>query len=211
MSGGLIRRLRSNERLYVASIRLRMAYKRRRYGLRHVHRTFLMNGHSWVSRDLVAHEYSFINMQCVIGPGVELGPYVMLGPRVAIAGADHVLDKAGMPIIFAGRPPYRKTVLEADSWVGFGAILMAGVRIGRGAVVAAGAVITKDVPPYEIHGGVPGRRIGDRFPDPGDRERHEEMLRQPPQKWGTYCQPLRAEEPTTRPEAGDQETLAGPT
>ena len=128
MSRALLRRLRSLEWLYVARLRLRMMYKRRRYGLRHVHRTFLMNGHSRISRDLIADEYSFINEQCYIGPGVELGPYVMLGPRVAVAGADHVLDKAGTPIIFAGRPPYAKTVLEADSWIGSGAILMAGVR-----------------------------------------------------------------------------------
>ncbi|MDY7108279.1 MAG: DapH/DapD/GlmU-related protein [Planctomycetota bacterium] len=188
----LLRRLRSVEWLYVARIRARMMYKRRRYGLRRVHRTFLMNGHSVVSRDLIAHEYSFINEQCYIGPGVELGPYVMLGPRVAVAGADHVMDKAGTPIIFAGRPPYQRTVLEADSWVGFGAILMAGVRIGRGAVVAAGAVITRDVPPYEIHGGVPGRKIGERFPDPADRARHEQMLRRPPER-GRYCQPLPAD------------------
>jgi len=192
MFRALRRWLRSFEWIYLAWMRARMFYKRQRHGLKSVHPTFLMRGRSRISRDLIAHEYSFINDQCAIGPGVELGPYVMLGPRVAIAGADHVLDKAGTPIIFAGRPPFKKTVLEADSWVGFGAILMAGVRIGRGAVVAAGAVITKDVPPYEIHAGVPGRKIGQRFPDPADRARHEEMLRQPPRR-GRYCAPLGGE------------------
>ena len=157
-----------------------MALKRRRYGLRHVHPTFYMSGASVVARDLVAHEYAFINAGCHIGPAVELGPYVMFGPRVAVVGGDHVFDRPGTPIIFAGRPALPRTVIEADAWVGYGAVILAGVRIGRGAIVAAGAVVTKDVPPYEIHGGVPARRIGTRFEDPADRARHDAMLDAPP-------------------------------
>jgi acetyltransferase-like isoleucine patch superfamily enzyme len=157
-----------------------MAVKRRRYGLRNVHSTFYMAGRSDVSGDLVAHEYSFINQGCYVGPRVELGRYVMLGPRVAIVGGDHRFDRPGVPMVFAGRPPLDRTVLEADVWVGFGAVLRAGVRIGRGAIVAAGAVVTRDVPPYEVHGGVPARKIGERFPDPADRARHDAMLDGPP-------------------------------
>jgi acetyltransferase-like isoleucine patch superfamily enzyme len=182
-------RLRRFERLRWFYRRALMAAKRWRYGLRHVHPTFYMSGASVVARDLVAHEYAFINEGCHIGPAVELGPYVMFGPRVAVVGGDHVFDRPGTPIIFSGRPPLPRTVIDADAWVGHGAIILAGVRIGRGAIIAAGAVVTKDVPPYEIHGGVPARRIGTRFEDPADRERHDTMLDAPPRA-GLLAGPL---------------------
>lgn len=178
--------LRSNRRLYLFLRGLRMRYRRWHYGLRQVHPTFYAAAGCHISRDLVAKEYSFINLGCVIGPKVELGPYVMLGPRVAIVGGDHVFNTPGVPIIFSGRPELRPTILEADAWVGFGAIIIAGVHIGRGAIIAAGAVVTKDVPAYEIHGGVPAHKIGERFPDPEARAKHDRMLAAPPQQ-GAFC------------------------
>ena len=57
----------------------------------------------------------------------------------------------------------KKTVIGNDVWVGKNAIIMAGVRIGNGAVIGSGAVVTKDVPPYAIVGGVPARIIKYRF------------------------------------------------
>ena len=183
---GLSTRLRRNPRLYLLLRSMRMRIRRWRYGLKHVHPTFYAAAGCFISRDLVAHEYSFINMGCMVGPKVELGPYVMLGPRVSIVGGDHLYDQAGTPTIFSGRPELKPTIIEADAWIGFGAILIAGVRVGRGAIVAAGAVVTKDIPPYEIHGGVPARKIGDRFANPDDRARHDEMLARPPQM-GQFC------------------------
>ena len=54
-------------------------------------------------------------------------------------------------------------VIDDDVWIGYGATIMSGVHIGQGAVVAAGAVVTKDVPPYAIVGGVPAKIIKYRF------------------------------------------------
>ena len=139
-----------------------------------------------MSRDLVAHEYSFINMGCVLGPKVELGRYVMLGPYVSVVGNDHVTSKAGVPIIFSGRPPQKQTFVEDDAWIGFGTIIVAGVRIGRGAIVGAGSVVTKDVPPYEIHAGVPAKKIGERFANETQRLKHDAML-DGPIVAGQYC------------------------
>jgi len=79
-------------------------------------------------------------------------------------------------MFFSDRPETPETVIEADAWIGFGTIVMQGIRVGRGSVVAAGSVVTKDVPPYEIWGGVPARKIRDRFTDPRDREAHDRML-----------------------------------
>ena len=166
-----------------------MTYHRWRFGLKHVHSTFYMARGCLVASDLEASEYSFVNRGCIVGPKVKLGRYAMLGPNVAIVGNDHVTFKPGTPMIFSGRPVLKETVVEDDVWVGFGAIIMAGVRIGRGAIIGAGSVVTKSVPAYEIHAGVPARKIGERFPLEADRLRHDAML-EAPVVAGQYCPPL---------------------
>lgn len=163
-----------------------MAYRRWRFGLNEVHPTFYMARRCLVFSDLVAREYSFMNIGCVVGPKVTLGRYAMLAPYVAIVGQDHVFAKPGVPIIFSGRPAYPETIIEDDAWIGFGAIVMAGVRIGKGAIVGAGAVVTKDVASYEIHAGVPARKIGDRFVSEADKLVHNAMLEGPVYK-GEFC------------------------
>ena len=60
--------------------------------------------------------------------------------------------------------------------LGANALIMPGVTIGDGVIVAAGAVVTKDVEPYSIYGGVPARKIKDRFSNPDDIIKHKEML-----------------------------------
>jgi acetyltransferase-like isoleucine patch superfamily enzyme len=159
-----------------------MLFKRWRYRLKHVDPTFHMSGYSRLYPDFKAGPHSFISCDCWIGPKVELGPYVMFGPRVAVVGGDHRYDLPGTPMIWSGRPVLEPTIIEADVWVGYGTVIMAGVRIGRGSIIAANAVVTKDVPPYEIWGGVPARKITDRFANSEDRERHDAMLAQPPQR-----------------------------
>ena len=181
--------LRSNPLIYRLRRGVLMAWRRWRFGLRRVHPTFYMAAGARVHHDLVAGAYSFINHNCEICPKVELGPYAMLAPWVTVIGGDHLTDKPGTPVIFSGRPEMKRTVIEADAWVGYRAIVMAGVTIGRGSIVAAGAVVTKDVPPYEIHGGVPAKKIGERFTNPDNRALHDRMLAEPPRQ-GEYCPPL---------------------
>jgi acetyltransferase-like isoleucine patch superfamily enzyme len=166
-----------------------MICKRRRYGLKHVHKTFFINGRSHLSRDLVAHEYSSIGPGCSIGPRVEIGRYAMLAPRVAIVGGDHRFNVPACPMVFSGRSTVGNTVIESDVWIGYGVILMAGITIGRGSIIAAGSVVTKSVPPYEIHGGCPAHKLADRFVEGGDRQKHDEMLSQTPKR-GQWAEPL---------------------
>lgn len=156
------------------------------YRTPNVHLTAYLSKDCAISRDLSMAEYSYIGPGCMICPGVSIGPYVMLGPRVMVVGKDHVIDKAGVPIIFSGRPAAETTKLEADCWIGAGSILIAGITIGRGAVVAAGSVVNKDVAPYSIVGGAPARVIRERF-SAVDQTRHDQMLNAPPQE-GTYCE-----------------------
>ena len=176
--------------LHTLYARARTSYQSLRYGLKHVQPTFRMQGKSFLYPDLVAGEHTFIGPGCVIAPNVTIGPYTMIAAGVAIVGQDHRFDVPGTPMIFSGRPPLKKTVLEGDTWIGHGATIMSGVTIGRGAIVAAGAIVTKDVPPYEIHGGVPSRKIAERFSDPLDREKHDAMLNERPRQHADFAAPL---------------------
>lgn len=164
----------------------RSRYRQWRHGLKHVHPTFYIGAGAKISKDLVAGAYSFVNIESEIGAGVTLGKYVMIAPQVWIIGNDHRFDVPGVPIIFSGRPDLKRTCIEDDVWVGNGAMVLAGVTIGRGSIIAARAVVTKNVPPYEIWGGVPAKKIGDRFADADDRAKHDAMLNQPARE-GDYC------------------------
>lgn len=156
-------------------------YQRLRYPLRGTHRSLFMNGHSYFcANDFVAGAYCSIGFDCIIGPKVQFGDYVMVASKVAFVGDDHRFDRPGVPTCFSGRPSMKRTIVESDVWIGYGAIVLSGVTIGRGAIIAAGAVVTKDIPAYEIHGGIPARKVGERFPDPKDRELHDRMLELPP-------------------------------
>jgi acetyltransferase-like isoleucine patch superfamily enzyme len=179
--------LRSNSSFYRMFRQLRNRYHCWRYGLRNVHPTTYVMWGSHISRDLIAHEYCYIAPGCTIGPKVELGRYVLLAPQVTVIGADHCFDLPGVPIIFAGRPELPPTVIESDVWIGYRAIIMAGVRIGQGSIVATGAVVTKSIPPYEIWGGVPARRIKARFANEKQRQAHDRMLTELPRE-GDYCE-----------------------
>ena len=67
--------------------------------------------------------------------------------------------------ITAAWTPKGDIVIGNDVWIGYEAVVMAGVTIGDGAVIGARAVVTRDVPPYTIVGGVPAKEIRKRFPD----------------------------------------------
>jgi len=126
---------------------------------------------------ITAGDYVFIGMNAHIYANVQIGHFVMLASNVAIVGGDHRFDVVGVPVRFSGRDGMEDllTVIEDDVWIGHGCIIMAGVRIGRGAIVAAGAVVTKDVPPYAVVGGVPAKLIRYRF-TPEQQQRHNESL-----------------------------------
>ncbi len=119
----------------------------------------------------------FIGNYCHLSvPKLEIHDYVMLASNVAVVGGDHRFDVVGTPIIFAGRDKQKGVVIERDAWIGHGSIILDGVVIGEGAVIAAGSVVTKNVPPYTIYGGVPAKKIKDRFNSPEDIEQHQKGL-----------------------------------
>lgn len=113
-----------------------------------------------------------------------IGRKVIFGPHPTIITGDHRTDLIGKYIIDVtvgdkmvdGKNPYDKpVVIEDDVWVGANVTILKGVRIGRGSVVAAGAVVTKSFPPYSVIGGVPARLLKMRF-TPEEIQQHEELL-----------------------------------
>jgi len=120
----------------------------------------------------------YIGPYTEIAPHVHIGNYSSLSSCVVITGVDHCFSKAGVPIIYSGRPASCTTRIGHDVLIGHSATIMRGVNIGNGAVVGANAVVTKDVPPYAVVGGVPAKLIRYRF-DEDQIKIHENMLRQP--------------------------------
>lgn len=97
----------------------------------------------------------FINQGCTLNDigGIEIGDDVMIGPRVSLITSGHPLDPTQRRKQIVAAP----IIIERNAWLGAGAIVLQGVRIGEDAVVAAGAVVTRDVPPGTLVAGVPAR------------------------------------------------------
>ena len=111
---------------------------------------------------------------------VKIGDHVMFGPNVTIITGGHRMDLVGrlmMTVTDDEKRPIddRDIVFEGDNWIGANAVILRGVTIGRGAIVAAGAVVTKDVTPYSVCGGVPERKKKMRF-DEETLKKHIRLL-----------------------------------
>lgn len=118
--------------------------------------TLFIPFHTNIGKNICLGENVFINHACSfldLG-GIEIKDNVMIGPRVNITSENHPIN-----------PKTRKTmvpakiVLEENVWIGAGATILPGVTIGRNSVVAAGAVVNKDVPANTVVAGVPAKVI----------------------------------------------------
>lgn len=119
---------------------------------------------------------TFIGPECWLAvDDLTIDSFVMFAGRVSVVGGDHRFDVVGTPSIYAGRDVSKPVIVEDDAWIGHRALIMHGVRIGEGAIVASGALVTKDVEPYSIVAGVPAKLLRMRFP-PEDIEKHRAAL-----------------------------------
>ena len=99
---------------------------------------------------------------------ISIGSHVMFGPGVFMISGNHridIPDRYIKSITDEEKLPEndQPIVLEGDNWIGARAVLLKGITVGMEAVVAAGAVVTQDVPPYTIVAGIPARVIKHRF------------------------------------------------
>lgn len=121
------------------------------------------------------HSYGELNVQSLYeqkGESLQIGDFVSIAPGVwFILGNNHqtqTLTSYPLWSRFVAYNPIDSTtkgpiVVEDETWIGTNALILSGVKIGKGAIVAAGAVVTKDVPNYSIVGGNPAKIIKYRF------------------------------------------------
>lgn len=112
------------------------------------------------------------------GGRIEIGAYAAIGPGTVIRAANHRFCRQDMPIMRQGHQP-GTIIIESDVWIGANCVITPDVRIGRGAVVGAGAVVTRNVAPFDIVGGVPARVIGRRGQGMPLRSRMEQHVGSP--------------------------------
>lgn len=119
--------------------------------------------------------HSFCGYDCDIFHA-EIGSFTSIASNVTIGGAKHPMEWVGMsPVFYKGRDsirkkfvlnelsPPQKTIIGNDVWIGKSAIIISGVEISNGAVIGAGSVVTKNIPPYAIAAGNPAKIIRYRF------------------------------------------------
>jgi len=124
-------------------------------------------------------DYTYTGQLCFI-QNSELKKFISMAAMVRIGPTNHPYNRPSQHIFayngvgygfgdpdtaFLQQRRELKTVIGNDVWLGHDVVVQAGVTVGDGAVVGAGAVVTKDVEPYTIVGGIPGKKIKDRFPD----------------------------------------------
>lgn len=110
-----------------------------------------------VGRDVTIGDYSGIGMYSRVQNGTQIGDNVMIGPYCLIYTMNHRINDLSEPMIRQGMTEVKPVVIGNDVWIGARVTILRGVHIGDGSVVGAGAVVTKDVPPYAVLGGNPAR------------------------------------------------------
>lgn len=127
-----------------------------------------------VSSDVSIGKYSYVNPHSTL-ENCTVGNYCSISAGVNICPGEHDLYAISTHPLFARdeMPKRAPVVIGHDVLISLNAVILKGVHIGNGAVIGAGAVVTKDIEPYEIVGGVPAKHIGWRF-DPETRERIEQ-------------------------------------
>lgn len=145
--------------LRMPSCRLRHWYYKRFMKFRLGKGTAVLMGCTFDSQGgLVTGHNVIVNARCRLDTrgGITLGHNVSVSQEVVILTADHDMNSPS----FAYRT--KPVVIQDYAWIGTRASILPGVTIGKGAVVAAGAVVAKDVAPYTVVGGVPAKPIGNR-------------------------------------------------
>ena len=123
-------------------------------------------GGAQLGEGLIVGNNSNIGPYCYVGcsGGIRIGNNVMMAPRCSLFAENHNFDDMSQTLKAQGikRAPID---IEDDCWIASHSVILAGVTIGRGSVVAAGSVVTKSMPPYSIIAGVPARVIKSRAPN----------------------------------------------
>ncbi len=139
----------------------------------------------WAKNKISIGDNFYIGRDSQIETDCIIGNNVIFANKVAIVGKyDHHYQKIGIPTRLAPRIRDKNynwkglnqtTIIEDDVWVGYGAIIMSGLTLGKGSIIAAGSVVTKNTKPYYIYGGNPAKEIAFRFNSEEELKRHLEL------------------------------------
>jgi maltose O-acetyltransferase len=110
-------------------------------------------------KGLKVGDRSQLGQNARIGHQVTLGRDVVMGPDVVIMTSHHAFERLDVPINQQGALEIKPVIIGDDVWIGTRVIILPGVHVGSQAVIGAGAVVTKDVPPRAIVAGVPAKII----------------------------------------------------
>lgn len=113
--------------------------------------------------ELTIGDGSGIGANSIIPSDVIIGKNVMMGQDVLMFPSNHRTDRLDIPMGAQGMTASKTIEIGNDVWIGARVIILSGVRVGNGAVIGAGAVVTKDVPDYEIWGGNPAHYLKSRL------------------------------------------------
>lgn len=152
----LISSVRMNLYLFELKLKLRKLGKHTRIYYAHIVEPYNVS---------IGH-HVYINKNCDIittGTKVKIGNFVMIGPNVSFIAQNHDVTNWKKPMIFGNKYVKGDIKVSDDVWIGANSTILPGVTINRGAVVAAGAVVSKDVSPYAIVAGVPAKKIKSRI------------------------------------------------
>nr|WP_067060032.1 acyltransferase [Mucilaginibacter sp. L294] len=141
----------------------------------------------WAKNKLVIGKNFYIGRDSFIETDAIIGDNVILANRVGLVGKyDHHYQKIGVPTRLASQIRDKDydwhglnstIVIEDDVWVGYNSTVLSGVKIGTGSIIAAGSLVTKDVEPYCIYGGVPAKKIKARFDNPESLQQHIQLYK----------------------------------
>lgn len=108
---------------------------------------------------LIVGNNSGLGENCILLGTVNIGENVMMGPDVMMISRNHEFSRIDIPMILQEFQNEDPIIIHDDVWIGARVIILPGVHVGRGVVIGAGAVVTKDVPDWSIVGGNPAKLI----------------------------------------------------
>ena len=139
----------------------------------------------WAPTSLVIGTDVYVGKNVTIQVDGRIGDGVLIANCVGIVGrSDHDMNQIGSTVRrsrWVGDSPRelsRETIIGSDVWIGYGAVVLSGVRVGDSAIVAAGSVVTENVPPNAIVAGNPARVIRQRFTGPAFVKHWESLAQQ---------------------------------
>jgi len=136
----------------------------------------------------------YIGRNSQIETNIKIGNDVLIANSVAIVGRyDHNYQEFGKTIRqssqirdsdYNWKAIGEVTIIENDVWIGYGVIILSGITIKTGSIIAAGSVVTKNVKEYEIYGGNPAKKISNRFENNIDLKKHIKLMEEKNENYG---------------------------